>query len=354
MDAYVASDPTPDDATEEAEYLRTIKEFGAGCAELSGDVAAHVSTVEAARDMDVIRAALGESELDFFGASYGTKLGATYAELFPAKVGRFVLDGGLDLSIDRRTHSLEQAGGFESALRSYVQNCVDSSDSCFLGDSADEGVARIQEFLADVDEQPLPTSLDRELTSGHAFYGVALPLYSRDYWILLSQALQQAFEGDGSTLLRLADLYTNRKADGGYSQNSLEAMPTISCLDDPGAITPAQVPAAVREFEAESPTFGATMAWGLLGCSAFRARAAEKPPVVHAEGAAPIVVVGTARDPATPMAWSENLADQLESGVLIRRDGDGHTGYNAGNDCVDRAVEAYLVEGTVPDDGLTC
>jgi hypothetical protein len=75
---------------------------------------------------------------------------------------------------------------------------------------------------------------------------------------------------------------------------------------------------------------------------------------VRAAGAPPIVVIGTTRDPATPMKWAEALAEQLESGVLIRRDGDGHTGYNSGNDCVDDAVEAYLIAGRVPTDGLTC
>ncbi len=304
--------------------------------------------------MDVIRAALGETTLDYYGGSYGTKLGATYAELFAANVGRFVLDAGVDPSTDKRTDALEQAGGFETALRSFVANCVESTESCFLGETVDEGVARIQEFLAEVDEQPLPTSLDRELTSGSAYYGVAFPLYSRDAWILLSQGLQQAFDGDGSTLLRLSDLYTGRRADGGYTDNRIEALPTINCLDDPSAITPAQVPAALRDFAVASPTFGDGFAWGLLGCSGFQARAAEKPPVVRAEGAAPIVVVGTTRDPATPIEWSESLADQLESGVLVRRDGDGHGGYNAGNDCVDAAVEGYLVDGTVPEDGLTC
>jgi pimeloyl-ACP methyl ester carboxylesterase len=354
LDAYIAADPAPDTATERTDYLREIDDFGAGCAEKSGAVAAHVSTVEAARDMDVIRAVLGESTLDFFGASYGTKLGATYAELFPKKVGRFVLDGAVDPTLDKRDDTLQQAVGFETALRAYVENCVETVDSCFLGDSVDDGLVRIQDFLNQVDAEPLPARDGRELTIGNAFYGIALPLYNRDYWILLSQALKAGLDGDGAALLQLSDLYAQRSADGGYANNLMEALPTINCLDDPSAITTAQLPATVAEFEESSPTFGDVFAWSLLGCSGFQARASEKPPTGHAEGAAPIVVIGTTRDPATPLAGAEHLADHLASGVLIRRDGDGHTGYNAGNDCVDHAVEDYLVDGTVPEDGLSC
>ena len=208
-------------------------------------------------------------------------------------------------------------------------------------------------FLDQVDAQPLPARGDRELTIGNAFYGIATPLYSRESWIVLSQALQAGFDGDGSVLLQLSDLYSRggrrrlrQQPDGGA--------PAINCLDDPYAITPAQVPAALQDFEEASPTFGDAFAWSLLGCSGFQDRASEPPPTGHAEGAAPIVVVGTTRDPATPLAGAEHLADYLASGVLITRDGDGHTGYNAGNDCVDHAVEDYLVDGTVPEDGLSC
>jgi pimeloyl-ACP methyl ester carboxylesterase len=354
LDAYVAADPAPDTSAERADYLQDIDDFGAGCAEKSGAVAAHVSTVEAARDMDVIRAALGESTLDFFGASYGTKLGATYAELFSKKVGRFVLDGAVDPTLDKRDDTMQQAVGFETALTAYVENCVETVDSCFLGDSVDEGLTRIQDFLDQVDAEPLPGSDDRELTIGNAFYGIALPLYNRDYWILLSQGLKAGLDGDGSVLLQLSDLYAQRSSGGGYANNLMESLPTINCLDDPSAITTEQLPAAIADFEQASPTFGDVFAWSLLGCSGFKARASEKPPTGHAEGAAPIVVIGTTRDPATPMAGAVHLADDLASGVLIRRDGDGHTGYNAGNDCVDHAVEDYLVDGTVPEDGLSC
>lgn len=352
LDSYIAEDPVPDSYTETSEYLRWVEAFGAGCAERSGDLAAHVTTVEAARDMDVLRAALGESSMTYFGASYGTKLGATYADLFPDKVGRLVLDGAVDLSIDSRQLSLEQAGGFETALRAYVGNCV-GQDDCFLGATVEEGLDRITGFLDDVDADPLPTDSDRELRVGNAFYGVVLPLYNRDYWPILDQALSTGLDGDGSALLLLSDLYHSREGSR-YTDNSTEALYAINCLDDPYAITPEEVPAEIPAFEEASPTFGDVFAWGLTTCLGMQVEATERDREIDAAGAAPIVVVGTTRDPATPYQWAVHLADQLESGVLVSRDGDGHTGYNSGNECVDSAIEDYLIDGTVPEDGLSC
>jgi hypothetical protein len=179
------------------------------------------------------------------------------------------------------------------------------------------------------------------------------PLYVRDYWYLLSGALQQAFDGNGLAMGLLADAYASR-GPAGYLNNSIEAFYAISCLDDHDSIEPDQVAGEVAAFEEVSPTLGRTFAFSLATCRGWQYDAADPPPEIRGEGAAPIVVVGTTRDPATPYEWSVALADQLESGVLVTRDGDGHTGYNSGNDCVDEAVEAYLVAGTVPDDGLDC
>jgi pimeloyl-ACP methyl ester carboxylesterase len=353
LDDYIAADPDPDTPAEVADYEGWVETFGRGCAERSGRLAAHVTTIEAVRDMDVLRAALGESTMTYFGASYGTKLGATYADLFPDRVGRLVLDGAVDLSISSRELSLEQAAGFETALRAYVSNCVEETDGCFLGDTVDAGLERIRQFIDGVDAHPLPGSGARELDVGNAFYGIVLPLYSRDYWTILSQALRLGFEGNGSALLQLSDLYNSRRPDG-YTDNSSEANYAINCLDDPYAIGVDQVAANLADFEAASPTFGSVFAWGLTTCGGIQVHSTEAPRTVRATGAAPIVVVGTTRDPATPYDWAVHLARQLDSGVLVSRDGDGHTGYNSGNGCVDEAVEDYLIAGTVPRDGLSC
>ncbi|WP_210649837.1 alpha/beta hydrolase [Nocardioides sp. SYSU D00065] len=353
LDAYLAADPTPDTAAERADYRESVLTFGAQCVEESGPVVGHVTTVEAARDMDVLRSALGEETLTYFGASYGTKLGATYAELFPERVGRFVLDGAVDVSLDSRGLSLEQATGFETALRAYVQNCLDSTDNCFLGDSVDEGLATISGLLDSIEDEPLPAG-DRDLTVGNAFYGIITPLYNRDYWFLLSTALASALDGEGAALLQLADAYASRNADGSYLDNSVEANYSINCLDDPASVPFARVPSLFAQFEEASPTFGRVFAWGMTTCRGVAVTSTEEPLRVRGEGAAPILVLGTTRDPATPLKWAVALAEQLESGVLVERDGDGHTAYNAGNECIDRVVEDYLIEEAVPDDGTRC
>jgi len=352
LDEFVASDPDPDTEAERIAADELLRDFGHGCQQRSGDLAAHVSTVEAAKDVDIIRAALGEERLNFFGASYGTFLGATYADLFPEQVGRMVLDGAIDPALSTEEKSLTQAESFETALRAYVGNCVDAG-GCFLGDSIDAGTSRIRTFLDDVETQPLDTSGDRKLAVGNAVLGIWQPLYAESLWPTLDSALESAFEGDGTALLALSDAYNSRGPDG-YVDNSLEALYAVTCLDTQDAIATTQVRSRVEEFEQASPTFGAIFAFGLSACSAWPFQPVEQPEQINAEGAAPIIVVGTTRDPATPLEWAEGLASQLESGVLVRRDGDGHTGYHVGNDCVDDVVESYLVSGRTPKSAVSC
>lgn len=352
LDEFVAADPDPDDAQEIRRGDELLAGFGEGCVDTSGDLASHVSTVEAARDIDIIRAVVGDRRLSYFGASYGTFLGATYADLFPRRVGRMVLDGAVDPSLSIDELSLQQAEGFETALRAYVGHCVEAG-GCFLGESVDAGTRRIREFLDDVESGPLPGSGGRELAVGNAVLGIWAPLYSKAYWPILDGALEAAFGGNGAALLALSDAYTSRGPDG-YVDNSLEALYAVNCLDHDDAIPADQVPARIAEFEAAAPTFGAIFAFGLASCSQWPVHTGRVPEPIHARGAAPILVVGTTRDPATPLRWAEALARQLESGILVRRDGDGHTGYNAGNRCVDDAVESYLVSGRVPKATVRC
>lgn len=353
LDEVIGSDPDPDNDAERDEFDEGMKEFGEACVANDAGLAAHMSTEEVARDMDVLRGALGESKLDYMGASYGTVIGATYADLFPENVGRMVLDGAIDMSLSLMADNLQTARGFETALRSYVANCVDQGD-CFLGNSVDEGIERIQQFLAEVEEEPLPTDADRELTIGWATYGVWMPLYVESYWGQLTAGLKQAMEdGRGSKLLSLADLYTSRGSDS-YTDNSINALYAVNCLDDSRGIPTDEVPQHFERFEQASPTFGRIFAYGLSGCSSWPVKSGRVPEAPVAAGAAPIVVLGTTRDPATPVEGARAMAAQLRSGVYVERDGDGHTTYNMGNQCIDTAVVSYLVDGKVPRDGLKC
>ncbi|QYJ03115.1 alpha/beta hydrolase [Nocardioides panacisoli] len=353
LDGYLAEDQTPDDPGEREEYFEASDAFWAGCEDNTGELLGHVSTSEVARDMDVLRSALAEEQLHYLGFSYGTRLGSYYAELFPENVGRFVLDSAVNPELDFIENSMSQAQGFARALQSYVQACVDGNE-CFLGDSVEEGLQRIDALLEQVDDDPLPTQQGRELEPGYAVLGLITPLYSEDNWPLLDQGLQQAFNGDGSTLLALADFYASRE-EGAYTDNSVEAIAVINCLDDPSAIEQSETEDYIDQFREVSPTIGEMWAWGLSGCGGLPVEPAEEPlDGVTAAGAEPIVVIGTTKDPATPYEEAEALADQLESGVLLTREGDGHGGYTSGNDCIADAVHQLLVDGEAPADGTTC
>lgn len=352
-DAFLASDPDPDTPAEVRRNADLTRAYGEGCLERSGDLARHVSTVEVARDVDVLRAALGERQLDWFGASYGTTIGATYAELFPANVRRMVLDGAVAQNIPEEQANVDQARGFQTALDAYLRDCLDKG--CFLGDDLGQAQRRLKDFLAETDAQPLPTGQEgRPLTEGLAVYGIFLPLYVQSYWPLLTEALRRAIQdSDGSQLLQLSDQYTQRTASG-YQGNQTEALYAVNCADSSESVPVSEVPSKFGEFEKVAPVFARIFAYGLSTCDSWPIKPTRKPPVVDGKGAAPILVVGTTRDPATPYRWAQELSQELDSGVLLSRDGDGHTAFQQGNACVDKAIEAYLVAGKVPRDGTSC
>lgn len=353
LDDYLAADQTPDDPGEVDEFAERQETFWDGCLDGTGDRLAHVTTVESATDMDVLREALGDDQLNYLGFSYGTKLGATYAELFPDKAGRLVLDAAVDPELDFLEGSLSQAEGFEVALRSYVRSCVEkSSTPCFLGDTVEEGLRTISDLVERIDDKPLPTDLGRDLEVGNAYAGIFMPLYARDRWSFLDQGLQQALNGDGTTLLALSDAYADRQG-GGYASNIMEAFPAISCLDSPDSVPLDEVEGHLADFKEVAPTLGDNWAWGLYWCADIPVEKTVETPKIRAKGAAPIIVIGTTRDPATPYEEAVALADQLESGVLVTRDGDGHGGYGK-SPCVNDAVHRLLIEGKAPDGDVTC
>lgn len=357
MDAYTQTDITPDDERETAQLSVSFKKFAAGCGKQSGAVLPHVSTVEAARDMDILRAALGDEKLNYVGASYGTFLGATYAGLYPDRAGRLVLDGAMDPSLPARRMNRDQTAGFETAFRSFAKDCVARKD-CPLGtqDEADAS-QRLKSLFADLDRTPLPTgdSDGRKLGEALATTGVIAAMYDEAAWPQLRAALTAAMkEKDGAGLLSLSDSYYERDGDGTYA-NLMFANAAVNCLDLPPAFATADdVKKSLPDFEKASPVFGEGLAWASLNCAYWPVKATGEPHRIEADGAAPIVVVGTTRDPATPYRWAEALADQLSSGKLLTYEGDGHTAYGRGSKCVDSAINDYLLDGKAPDDGKRC
>ncbi|MFJ4794134.1 alpha/beta hydrolase [Kitasatospora purpeofusca] len=354
MDAYTAVDITPDDQAEVDALVAAAKEFAEGCRQRSGDRLGHLSTVEAARDLDVLRALLGDERLHYVGKSYGTFLGATYAGLFPGRTGRMVLDGAMDPSLDSLTGNRTQAGGFETAWTAFARDCVERED-CPLGRTEQQAGERLAALFAAVDAGPLATDDGaRRLSEAQATTGVIQAMYADFLWPRLRTALADAEAGNGTGLLKLSDAYYGREADGSYP-NLMFANMAVNCLDLPAPFAgPDDAARAVPDFERTSPRFGRDMAWMALTCTYWPVRPTGTPHTVRAAGAAPIVVVGTTRDPATPYAWAQALAGQLESGRLLTYDGDGHTAYGRHDSCLDGAVNRFLLGGEPPENGKTC
>ncbi|UNZ18027.1 alpha/beta hydrolase [Streptomyces sp. 891-h] len=355
MDAYTRVDQTPDDAKETDALTAAYDKFATGCEKRTGKLLGHVSTVEAARDMDVLRAVLGDKKLNYVGASYGTYLGATYAGLFPERSGRLVLDGAMDPSLSARRVNREQTAGFETAFKAFARDCVTMSD-CPLGkDGVRQAGKNLSALFTKIDSKPLKTDdPSRSLTESLATTGVIRAMYDEGSWPALREALTAAKKGDGAQLLALSDDYYERGPDGSYS-NIMFANPAVNCLDLPPAFADAAAARkAVPSFEKASPVFGRGFAWAALNCGEWPVDATGGPHRIAAKGADPIVVVGTTRDPATPYRWAQGLAGQLSPARLVTYKGDGHTAYLRGSDCVDSAVNAYLVQGKPPKNGTTC
>jgi hypothetical protein len=254
---------------------------------------------------------------------------------------------------------LGQAKAFDQGLRRFVADCITQED-CPLPRNEAAGVARIQQFLDEVDANPLPGVGDRELTEGLATYAILSYLYAPPAdWEILRYGLEAAFEGDGSVLMNMMDDRIERNPDGTYANNANEAFLAVSCLDRPGVGGVDHARELAAEWATEAPIFGEYFAWATLSCWDWpmgpgTAEAAGEPPVIRAEGAAPILVVSTKYDTATPYEWGVQVADELADATLLTYDGDGHTAYTSGSSCIDRAVDAYLLSGTMPAEGTVC
>jgi pimeloyl-ACP methyl ester carboxylesterase len=352
MEEYVATDVDVTTDEGRAAVQEQMIVLGEACLEGTGALLEHVDTVSAAKDMDVLRAVLGDETLSYLGYSYGTRLGATYAALFPDKVGRLVLDAAIDPTLPASEVTLGQAAGFEGALRAYVTDCL-AGTGCPLSGTVDEGMAQIVALLDQIEQNPLPTSSDRELTGALAQTGVFQAMYSESLWTYLSMGLTEAGAGSGDLLLQFADLYYDRAQDGSYSNQTVANM-AINCADYRGTTDLAQMQAEAAQVLEVAPVLGGYFGYGGLACADWPVPMAGGLDDYSAEGAAPILVVGGTNDPATPYAWAEKLSQTLSSGVLLTREGEGHGSYTTGNTCIDDAVDAYLIDGTVPAEGTRC
>jgi len=359
LDENLAADSKPDNAAELAETLKESELYAQKCLE-NTDYLEHFTTLETARDMDILRAALGEKKLNYVGKSYGTYLGTLYAELFPKNVGRFVLDGAVDPNIPMRDQNLAQAIGFEKALTAFIKDCLTITDCPFTGTVA-QARTTIITTLQKAATTPLPQKDPRDgdtrlITESLILVGIASSLYDDvDGWPRLRQAFTESAADFGDTFLELADEYSGRNPDGTFRSNDFDSGAVIDCLDWRDTRTTEQYTKDAEEFATKAPIFGPYIAYSGLHCQFFpqpkTARVANTTTTITT---APIIVIGTLRDPATPYSWSVSLSKIFKGSSLISLDGDGHTGHGRGSACVDGAVDAFLLKGTLPPADLMC
>lgn len=333
-------------------YVEASTTYGEKCLENTGPLMEFLDTVSSAKDLDVLRGTIGDETLTYFGFSYGTFLGATYAELFPERVGRLVLDGAVDPSLSYSEIAAGQNVGFERAYRSYLADCLEGS-SCPFSGSVDDAWGRTLELLDELAANPATGADDRPVTDSDLMSAIIMSMYSTQWWASLTEAIAQYVDdGDASQIQLMSDYSSEREDDGSYPEDQ-GAFRLIDCLDYPVELNRGDIEAASDALISENEIFGPYFGYGEVGCATLPFQSTAERGPIAAPGTPPILVIGTTRDPATPYEWAEAMASQLESGVFLGFDGDGHTAY--GQDaCIDEPVDAFLLEGTVPQDGYTC
>jgi pimeloyl-ACP methyl ester carboxylesterase len=350
-DRGIALDP---DARTTAQYNAQVvvaHDAAKSCSDKYGASLAHYNTEETARDMELIRQAVGDDKLSYLGYSYGTRLGSVYADLFPAKVRALVLDGAVDPDQDDVSAAETQARGFENAYDQLSRDCARRGSACPIGPDAK---ASLRAVIAKARQAPIPSSKPgetRAATSGYVLLAAISALYDQGDWNDLENALARARDGDAQGIFTLADRYSQRDAKGHYT-NIVDASVTINCTDSDTTITDATVRAKLSEWRTKYPLFGTSLALGMLSCEQWTGPRHPLPHVTGA-GAPPILVIGTTNDPATPYASAQAMARQLKSGVLLTWDGEGHTAYPK-TPCVTAAVDGYLISLKTPRNGTRC
>jgi pimeloyl-ACP methyl ester carboxylesterase len=351
LDPFYADDATPDDDAERTALIAAMQRHADACRARSARLLPFMSTRDAARDLEQIRRSLGDEQLHYVGYSYGSLLGASYAEQFPMTVGRMVLDGAIDPDLDGVGVAREQARSLEASFDRFASTCA-SDPSCPFHGGGDPGAA-FDALMAGLDAEPLPSGDGRTVNAGQAVSGIATALFNRGRWGRIAAALALAEQGDGSGLLALFDGYTKRESDGNYL-NLAEVNNAINCIDYEWPRGDAGYDALVTELRAEAPRFGQAFLREFLPCAYWPVPPDPKGAFEGAPTATPVLVVGTTNDPSTPYAWSEAMQAALPGSVLLTRDGDGHTAYNVGSPCIDDAVNTYLLDAVPPPAGTVC
>lgn len=346
MEDYTAFDYSPDDDQEVTALTKINTDFGLACLRRSGELLEHISTADTVRDLDLLRQLSGERQLDYFGSSYGTSIGALYATMFPQNTGRMVLDGATSIG---GAPEVSQTFGFDRTLGNFATWCA--ANKCSLGDSKAAVLAKIDQLLKGLDTRSIPGGR-RDLTQALATTGLLYALYSpASMWPDLLAGLEQAVSGDGSALLRWADQYNQRDSDGDFGQFN-DSFPAIKCLDS-GDDGVAGAMKTWHKIEKAAPTLGPYIGPD-LGCPTWPVKATDDVDVkIKYQDRPDILVLGTTGDPATPYEYAEHMHKALKASRLITLNGNGHLAYDQSK-CVQAKVLSYLIDGTEPGRSSTC
>ena len=321
----------------------------------------HMDTRSVARDMDVMRALVGDRDLNFFGYSYGTYLGAVYTELFPDNVGRVVLDSAMDPTLSRQEAFEGDAAAGEQILRTYIESQHGQAGFPLSG-TTDEAVSRLATFLDGLDAKPLTVSdggdpVDRaEATTAIRTLVVASP----ENWPLLNEGLAQAMSShDGTTLMKNAESLSGGEESPGTEEQTVELLQSVyafsanRCLDFPDTGNQASWDAALSSYRRDYPVFHPLLPQHDAYCHGWGHTSKTKPVDVDVDATNPVLVVGILHDPQTPYAWSKALVSRLRNSHLLSVDMYGH-GATGPNSCTTAKVNDYFVKGALPSDGEVC
>jgi pimeloyl-ACP methyl ester carboxylesterase len=344
------ADPTMEDAADRAHYIQVSQAFVDECKQKYADLLPHLGTVDVARDMDQIRAAMGDEKLNYLGYSYGTSIGEQYARLFPTRVRAMVIDGVVDPSETGLQAAAGQAEGFTSALNAFIASC--DTDGCGLDAPASQVIDQV---IAASEKAPIPApGADRPATPGVVALGMGQAMYQEALWPSLGRALSEARDGDGTGLVNLADDYLGRGPDGSYD-GGFEIYFAVSCIDSQWPKDPDAILAEGKKVGQQFPRVGEALVNDYLRCALWPTPPQPLKPVpTDLKGLPPIVVISTTHDPATPYQSGVDVAEQIPDARLLTNVGEGHTIYANGKSCIDDTVNAYFLDLTAPEDGKRC
>lgn len=353
LDALLANLGSPVNAEQLATVEQVAASVGQGCSQKSPALTPAIGTIDAARDMDVLRALLGEPKLNYLGLSYGTMLGLLYIEQFPAQVGRFVLDGVVNPAMSLAEMAHGQADGFQLALSRFIADCPTHKD-CPLPTGESVALAKLNGWLNQVAVQPIRGEVGRPLTRPLAVNSIIASLYAEGSgWPQLREILAAGFAGNGRPMIEVVDSFTGRKPNGTYRDNAIEALYGVTCLDRADRVGAQATQVLADQWSQKAPTFGPELAWSNLPCATWPAPATFQPHPITTPTELPVLLIGTTYDPATPIQWAQEVASALPNNRLLTYVDDGHTA-TGDNECVDAVIDAQLLLGQAPQEPKVC